>query len=219
MPQSNDSILVTPGSGATVATHNPGDGKEYQVVMVADPNGQLQKSNPIYRLIVPPQAVGANKVHADLFNATGTGKVMRILSAFCFVNLDTAVTGATVGLRISLTRTTSVGTGGTAATNEGTSVTAPAISRLDTSFEALPSGVTARASPTGGATAGALLATRYMFTEETNAGSAVAAALGCEFVRNSGAELIVRENEGIRFVQGSVASVSTIGFEVTFELV
>lgn len=218
MPQSNDSILVTPGSGATVATHNPGDGKEYQVVMVADPNGQLQKSNPIYRLIVPPQAVGANKVHADLFNATGTGKVMRILSAFCFVNLDTAVTG-TVGLRISLTRTTSVGTGGTAATNEGTSVTAPAISRFDTSFAALPSGVTARASPTGGATAGALLATRYMFTEETNAGSAVAAALGCEFVRDSGAELIVRENEGIRFVQGSVASVGTIGFEATFELV
>ncbi|MCX8038940.1 MAG: hypothetical protein N3D11_18220, partial [Candidatus Sumerlaeia bacterium] len=105
MALSNDSITVTPGSGATVATHNPGDGKEYQVVMVADPNGQLQKSNPIYRLIVPPQAVGANKVHADLFNATGTGKVMRILSAFCFVNLDTAVTG-TVGLQMSLTRTT-----------------------------------------------------------------------------------------------------------------
>lgn len=218
MALSNDSITVTPGSGATVATHNPGDGKEYQVVMVADPNGQLQKSNPIYRLIVPPQAVGANKVHADLFNATGTGKVMRILSAFCFVNLDTAVTG-TVGLRISLTRTTSVGTGGTAATNEGTSVTAPAISRFDTSFAELPSGVTARASPTGGATAGALLATRYMFTEETNAGSAVAAALGCEFVRDSGAGLIVRQNEGIRFVQGSVASVGTIGFEVTFDLV
>lgn len=41
MAQANDSILVTPGSGATVATHNPGDSKEYQVVMLAGDKGHI----------------------------------------------------------------------------------------------------------------------------------------------------------------------------------
>lgn len=217
MAVANDSVVVSPsGSGATIATHLTG-GKEHQVVMIAQADGDIG-GNATYRLIVPPQAVGANKVMADLFNASGSGFRIKVLSAFCFVNLDTAVTG-TVGIQMSLTRTSAVGTGGTAATNDGTTLTAPNIARLDTTYAALPAQVTARAAPTGGATAGAVLGTRYMFTEETNAGAAVGAALGCEFVRNEGAKVIVREGEGLRFVQGAVASVGSIGFEITFELV
>lgn len=40
MTQANDSITVTPGTGATVATQLAG-GKEYQVVVVADQNGDM----------------------------------------------------------------------------------------------------------------------------------------------------------------------------------
>lgn len=218
MAQANDSILVTPGTGATVATHAPGDGKEYQVVMLADDTGQVIGSNPVYRLIVPPIAVGANKVMCDLFNATGTGKTLHILAAFCYPNLDTAVTG-TVGIQMALTRTSSVGTGGTTATADGTSLTAATISKMDPASAALPAGVTARNAPTGGATAGALLGIRMIFTEETNAGTAIAGAIGAEFVRNEGAEVVVPENTGVRFVQGSVASVGTVSFEITFELI
>lgn len=212
----NDSIAVTPGSGATVATQLVST-KEYQVVMLAYPDGHLTGSLPQYRLICPSQAVGANKVFLDLFNATGSGVSLRILSAFCYVDNDTAVTG-TLGVEVNLTRTTAVGTGGTAATTNGTSLTAITLSAMDTSNPALSANITARSSPTGGATAGALVGQRWVFTEETSAPSGIAGTLGAEFIRNEGADLIVRENSGLRFVQGSVASVGNLSFEITFEV-
>lgn len=212
----NDSIAITPGSGATVATELVSS-KEYQVVMLAYPNGHLQGSLPQYRLICPAQAVGANKVFLDLFNATGSGVSLNILSAYCYVDNDTAVTG-TLGVEVNLTRTTSVGTGGTAATTDGSSLTAITITRMDTADPGLSANITARSSPTGGATAGALIGQRWVFTEETSAPAGIAGTLGAEFVRNEGADLIVRENTGIRFVQGSVASVGNLSFEITFEV-
>lgn len=216
MTQANDSILVTPGSGATVATHLAAS-KEHQVVMVADADGHIQGSNPVYRLIVPASAVGANKVHADIFNATGSGLVLKVLSAKVLPDIDTAVTGV-VSAEVALTRTTAVGTGGTAATLDSTSLTAATIAELDTNNPALHANITARAAPTGGATAGALLGLRHVFTEETNAGAALAALLGAEFV-DPAWPVIVREGQGLRFVQGAVASVGTLNFEITFETV
>jgi hypothetical protein len=217
MPQANDSITVTPGTGATVATHLV-NSKEYQVVMLADENGQIEGSNPRYRLVVPSQAVGANKVYCDLFNATGSGKIMKILSIFAYADNDTAVTG-TLGVEIALTRTTAVGTGGTTAVNDGTTLTAPTISRFDTADAVVPTQVTARSAPTAGATAGAYLGSRWVFTEETNAASAIAGTAGADLIRNEGAKLIVRENEGIRIVQGAVASVGNIAIEINFALI
>jgi len=212
----NDSINVTPGTGATVATQLV-SAKEYQIVMLAYPDGHLTGSLPQYRMICPAQAVGANKVFLDLFNATGSGGTLRVLSAYCFVDNDTAVTG-TLGVEVNLTRTTAVGTGGTAATADGTSLTAITISKMDTASAAWSANITARSSPTGGATAGALVGQRWVFTEETSAPSGIAGTLGAEFVRNEGADLIVRENSGLRFVQGSVASVGNLSFEITFEV-
>lgn len=216
MSLANDSIAITPGTGATVATQLV-SAKEYQVVMVAMPDGHLTGSLPQYRLICPSQAVGANKVFLDLFNATGSGVSLRVLSAYCFSDSDTAVTG-TLGVEVNLTRTTAVGTGGTAATLDGTSLTAITISEMDTNNPALSANITARSSPTGGATAGALLGQRWIFTEETSAPSGIAGTLGAEFIRNEGADLIVRENSGLRFVQGTVASVGNLSFEITFEV-
>ena len=212
----NDSITVTPGTGATVATQLV-SAKEYQVVMLAMPDGHIQGSLPQYRLICPSQAVGASKVFLDLFNATGSGVSLRILSAFCYVDNDTAVTG-TLGVEVNLTRTTAVGTGGTAAVADGTSLTAITLSKMDTANAALSANITARSAPTGGATAGALVGQRWVFTEETAAPSGIAGTLGAEFIRNEGAELIVRENSGLRFVQGTVASVGNLSFEITFEV-
>ena len=218
MTPTNNSITVTPGTGATIATHVPTDGKEYQVVMIADQYGELSGSEPSYRLIIPSQAVGANKVFCDLFNATGSGKTMKILSIFAYPDIDTAVTG-TLGVEVALTRTTAVGTGGTAATNDSTSLTAPSISKFDTLDTNVPAQITARASPTGGATAGAYFGSRWVFTEETNAGSALSASAGADLIRNEGAKLVVRENSGIRLVQGAVASVGNIALEINFSLI
>jgi len=58
-----------------------------------------------------------------------------------------------------------------------------------------------------------------VFTEETNAASALAAAQGADIIRNEGAKLIVRENSGIRVVQGAVASVGTVAVEINFALI
>lgn len=217
MPEANDSITVTPGTGASVATHLV-NSKEYQVIMVADENGQIEGSNPRYRAIFPSVAVGANKVYCDLFNATGSGKIVKVLSVFAYTDNDTAVTG-TLGVEIALTRTTAVGTGGTAAVNDGTALNAATITRMDTADSVVPAQVTARAVPAGGATAGAYLGSRWLFTEETNAASAIAGTAGAELIRNDGSKLIVRENSGIRVVQGTVASVGNIAIEINFTLV
>lgn len=217
MPEANDSVLVTPGSGTAIATQLV-NSKEYQVVCIADENGQIEGSNPRYRLIIPSQAVGANKVYCDLFNATGSGKIVKVLSVFAYTDNDTAVTG-TLGVEIALTRTTAVGTGGTAAVNDGTTLTAATITRMDTNDSVVPAQVTARAAPAGGATAGAYLGSRWLFTEETNAASAIAGTAGAELIRNDGSKLIVRENSGIRIVQGAVASVGNIAIEINFALV
>lgn len=215
MAQANDSVLVTPGSGTTIATHLVAS-KEHQVVMIADPDGQLQKSNPVYELMVIGSAVGANKVHLDLFNAD-PAILVKVVSVKVRPDIDTAVTGV-VGVEIVLTRTTAVGTGGTAATADSTSLTAPTIAKMDTNSAALDADITARAAPTGGATAGALLGIRHVFTEETNAGAALAAFLGAEFV-SPDYPVILRQNQGLRLVQGAVASVGTLNFEIIFETV
>jgi hypothetical protein len=215
MAQANDSVLVTPGSGTTIATHLVAS-KEHQVVMIADPDGQLQKSNPVYKLMVTGSAVGANKVHLDLFNAD-PAILVKVVSVKVRPDIDTAVTGV-VGVEIVLTRTTAVGTGGTAATADSTSLTAPTIATLDTNSAALDADITARAAPAGGATAGALLGIRHVFTEETNAGAALGALLGAEFVSQD-YPVILRQNQGLRLVQGAVASVGTLNFEIIFETV
>lgn len=215
MAQANDSILVTPGSGATVATHTVAS-KEHQVVMIADPDGQLRNSNPVYTLIVQGSTVGANKVHMDMFNAD-PAILVKVLSVKVRPDIDTAVTGV-VSAEIALTRTTAVGTGGTAAVLDGTTLTAPTFAELDTASPALDADITARAAPTAGATAGALLGIRHVFTEETNAGASLVAAFGAEFVHED-YPIMLRQNQGLRLVQGAVASVGTLNFEILFETV
>lgn len=170
----------------------------------------------LYRLFVPKQAVGANLVYFDLFNSSASPCDIEVISVVPVVSGAVAVTG-TLGVDLFLTRTSAVGTGGTAATAEGTSLTACTISAHE-SIENLPPGITARLTPTGGATAGAVISQREVFTEETNS---AAYNMVADFVRVFYPDLpalIVPKNTGIRVVQGAVASVGNIGFDVIFRL-
>lgn len=218
MTTANDSIEVTPGSGATVATQLVGT-KEYQVVCVANDFGHIAGTRSVYTLIIPPGAAGANKVHFDLFNATGSGYALRVLSIKAIPDLDTAVTGA-VSIQVYLTRTLSVGTGGTAATAESTSLTDVALQRWNPNNNALPAQITARAAPTGGAQAGAVLGRLEIAPEESNTSLGYSAS-ALDFVpSNLGSvqELTVTHGTGLRVVQGSVASVGSVGFQLWFAL-
>lgn len=171
-----------------------------------------------WRLFVPKQAVGANLIYFDLFNATGSGVNILIGAVVPIVSGAVAVTGI-LGVDLFLQRTSAIGTGGTAATLEGTDLTACTVSGMAKGQGALPPGVTARLTPSGGATAGAVISMCEVFTEET--GQATYQSAFNEFVRRGRPdvpELLVPPNSGISIVQGSVASVGNIGFDVIFQL-
>jgi len=226
-----DNTTLNVGAGGDVIATDDIGGVKYQRVKVTfgadgtatDASGttplpvDLIEPSAVFRMIVPSSAVGANKVFFDLFNATGSGSTLRVRSVFAFVDSDTAVTG-TLGVELNLTRTSAVGTGGTANTTEGTSLTALTISKLDPSMANLNANITARLAPTAGATAGAWLGQRWVFTEETSAPAGIQGAIGADFIRNGGSDLLVPQNTGIRIVQGAVASVGNLGFEVNFSL-
>lgn len=215
MAQANDSIAVTPGAGATVATHNPGDGKEYQVVMVAGDRGHLRGSKPSYVLWIPPQVAAANKIFFDLFNATGSGKVLEINGIWALAKMDVAVTGA-VAIELSISRTSAVGTGGTVA-GASTAFATPGISAKDPANPALPAQITARQVPTGGATVNAFLLGSYIFPEETNPATALQQYFNLlPAVNEETQQITLPEGYGIRCSQGTVASVNNYGFIVDF---
>lgn len=167
----------------------------------------------LYRLFVPKQAVGANLVYFDFFNAAPVN--IEVVSLLAIVSGAVGVTGV-VGVDLILTRTTAVGTGGTAAVAEGTDTTATNITAVDC-IQKIDSSITARLTPSGGGTAGAVLGWRCVFTEET---SSAAYVVPPDLARN-GYELpgvSVFQSSGLRVVQGAVASVGNIGFDMLFKV-
>ena len=221
MTLANDSILVTPGSGATVATHLVG-GKEYQVVLVAGDGGHILGTKPSYFLWAPKVAVGANKLHLDFFNATGSGKVIEINGIWCIPAQDVAVVGV-LGVEVDLYRTSAVGTGGTAALIDRVNQTTIAFSKKDTANAAIPAQITARAVPTGGATIAAMYFGQYLFTEEgsmaMNAATAIGAFTNLLPEQRETQMLSIRENEGMLFKQGAVAGVGSLAWLIDFSLI
>lgn len=168
----------------------------------------------MHKLFIPAQAVGANLVYFDFWNTTTSGYQLKIHSVIPIVSGAVAVTGV-VAVDLFLTRTTAVGTGGTAATAEGTSLTAATFSGFDCLSPIALAQISARLTPTGGGTAGAVLAYRSLFTEETNSATYVLADM-VNAPSQSFAPVIVAPGTGIRVVQGSVASVGNIGFDISF---
>jgi hypothetical protein len=196
MTQANDSILVTPGSGATVATHLA-NSKEHQVMMLAGADGHILGSQNAYFYNIPSQVhvASANTVHWDLFNASST-VVVRVTSIRQMPNVVTAVTG--IAFAWLLERSTAAGTGGSTLT-----AWLP-----DSTQSAIDGNITARSKPTGGATQSTDLWNYTIHSEETNAGTIIISAQGgLEIVPqlllpiNGGSGIVLRQNEGIRCVQ------------------
>lgn len=211
MSLAGDSILVTPGSGATVATETV-NSKEHQVVMLASSNGQLCGSRPVYVYNINYQVhvAAASTIHWDLFNADST-LVVRVLSIRQKPDMVTAVTG--VAFAWTFARTTAVGTGGSAQT----AVLA------DTSDTALSANITCRSKPTGGATAGSTIQTYQVHGEETNAGTMILASMGgLELVPPllslpvSEKGIVLRQNQGLSVTQTTNSAAGNTGWTIVF---
>lgn len=215
MSFANDSVLVTPGSGATIATLLA-DSKEIQVVAPTGPDGHIIGSKPLYGLTIPSQVhvAAANTVHWDLFNADST-LLVRVLSVRQIPNITTAVTGVVFDWKLA--RTTAVGTGGSTLTAW----------LRDTSQTALSANITARSKPTGGATESTILFNYALSSEETNAATISVASWGglelipCAFPDSSlqdyGREgILLRQNQGLRCVQITNSAAGNTGWLILF---
>ena len=217
MTLSNDSILVTPGTGATVATHLIG-GKEHQVLVQCDESGHVLGTLPTYIYAVPATAVGANKLYLDMFNAVGSGKLIDIRGIWIIPKTDVAVSGA-LGIRVNLNRTSAVGTGGTAAVYKSATpdVAGGTIWPLDTTNAALPAQITARHLPTGGATISGWLFPTYSLGEETATSQAYMSQYQNLLPTLTwGQKFVLREGEGILLKQGTVAATGNVHFLLIF---
>jgi len=207
----NDSILVTPGSGAVVATHLVG-GKEYQVIMQADDTGVIIGSRNTYIYNIPSQVhvAVANTVHWDLFNAD-PALLVRVVSIRQIPDITISVTG--IAFAWKLARTTDVGSGGSALT-----AWLP-----DLSQTALDADITARSKPTGGATEGVILSNYPLHSEETNAGTIIIASMGgLQLVpnglstSNNERGILLRQNQGLRCVQITNSAAGNTGWQIVF---
>ncbi len=208
----NDSILVTPGTGAQVPTHLVGS-NEYQVVMVAGVDGHILKSKNVYIYNIAEQVhvAAASTIHWDLFNADST-LLVRVISVRQRPSIVTAVTG--VAFNWTFQRTTAVGTGGSAQT----AVLA------DTTQGALSANITCRSKPTGGATAGNLIESYAIHSEETNVGVIAIACqggrelvpLGISTFGNDERGLILRQNQGLSCTQTTNSAAGNTGWQIVF---
>ncbi len=176
---------------------------------------KMDASGIAYKLFVPLTAAGANKVYFDLWN--GSTKTIEVASVVPIASGATAVVGA-LAVDLWLTRTTAVGTGGTGATLEGTALNAATFVRMDPNGPPIPAGLSARFTPGGGATAGAVIGYNSLFTEETALPTYFKTDLIEAAQHGLNTVLTVPPGTGIRVVQGAVASVGNIGFDVLFQV-
>ena len=187
MSLANDSILVTPGTGATVATHLAG-AKEHQVVMIADATGHILDTLPTYYYWSTYDAGSQNEILIDIFNAAGSGKIIRVRKLFVQHNMA-AITG--VGHIFDVDRTSAAGTGGTAITGQ----------LADTANSAIPAQITCRHAASGGATKTATLFGIAVDPEETRPGAALMGMINWMPEARNIQELVLREGEGMRVIQ------------------
>ena len=175
----------------------------------------------IWRLLIPDGAVGASEDFFDFFNATttvsGAGARIIVSSVKVMVAVDVAV-AASVGVNLHLHKTSAVGTSGTAATQGGTVNTAATFNTVLSGQSNLPDGITARLKPTGGATTGAWLYQTSVATDEGSVASS-AGALVEKWLHTRDMEAIVLgQGQGLKVVQGTVASEGNVGFIIEFGL-
>lgn len=116
-------------------------GKVHPLAMVANPDGHILGSIPTYSAWSGVLAAAANKPYLHIFNASGSGKVVKVRKLF--IQPQAGVANALAPQTWRVARTTAVGTTGN---------TAITILAHDGNSPAVPAQITAAHSYTGGGT-------------------------------------------------------------------
>lgn len=169
MPRPNSS--VTSGDSSVVA-FELNNGKKYEVIMLADSDGHVEGSNPVYLFSQTPRVTTAAATDFfDIFNTATSGVVVKIRGLW-LVKQFTQASAIVPTFEFQAFRTNAIGTGGTPVTLNGAAAPAAGAGNIawaDSTRGALNAGVTARTLPTGGATAEDFLFTMHFSAEETAA--------------------------------------------------
>lgn len=212
MSLANDSVKVTPGSGATVATFSPGGSNttEYQVMIPADATGHLAETKPTYGLYIPNVTNAANLYHWELFNGAASGLTVTVFGIWPRPATDVAVTGL-VSARYDFFKTTALSSGGSACNYESASTLSCNFWRFDSGDVAMTSQITAKTVLTS-ITTSFHMGHLYVVPEETNAASVLAQANNVVPGGTYSKKIVLRQGEGIAVRQGTVASVGATGW-------
>lgn len=208
----NDSIEITPGSGAVVAAHLIG-GKKYQVVIPAGPQGHLVDTADTYIAWANDvlMETTANTSHFSLVNETAD-KLVKVHKFFA-VNLQ-AVAIVGIMIRMDVMRITGH--------SAGTDIVAE---KFDSASPALPAGITIKSKGTVTGEGARLFGYATTNDEIGLTGAVVAAThvlqgLNLMFESPRIQELTLRQNQGFHAKQVTLTSVGGIwGYICVFTVV
>jgi len=142
----------------------------------------------------------ARTTHFDIFNAAGSGKLLKVLGIYIIPTLA-AVGG--VGLTWEIIRTSAVGSGGVGCTPVP----------CDSDNTALPAQITARGKPAGGATTSITVLSVNTSSEET----VPYASQASQFNHiPAGRVLVLHEGQGLKLDQTTSSNVGSTNVVVVF---
>lgn len=179
---------------------------------------------PTYHLYQSPRVTTAAATDFfDLFNATGSGKKIKVLGLYPVIQI-TAASAIVPSFQFSVIKTSAVGTGGTTHTFEGAAAPATGvlnITRSDENDAVLPSQITSRSLPTAGATAARFLFDIWMTSEETNAAPYLIQGLNWMPQGQEFKEVVLNEGQGlkIRQITATASTGTNFGWLVTFNVI
>lgn len=201
MAPANDQVDITAGVGTPIASHLIGS-KQHQVVMVANPTGNLIGDIPTYSAWSGVVAAAANLPYLHVFNAAGSGKVVKMRKVFLQPSM---AVNALAAQTWRVAKTSAVGTTG------NTGIT---IQKYDSASAAVPAQITAARSYTAGGTQSFTYFDIPVAVEETL--PAVGVVPYFNILANDGdmvTDYILREGEGlvVQNVTGGSYSWSVLG--------
>ncbi len=187
MSQANAS--ATSADGSVIATQLI-SGKEYAINLPADNDGHIIGSRPDW-LVMSANGTNASGLEIlQLFNAQAS-TIIRVRGVW-IIPTQASITGIQVGY--DLNRISTVGTG-----------TVDTPHPCDTTFSALPAGVTARHGSGSGGTLVYKYLTQFNFNEETaGANQVLSMANLLPVMGDRVVEIVLRTNEGLQVKIGTI---------------